>query len=241
MKAMILAAGYGRRLRPLTNFLPKPLLPLGRHLILSYIINFMKNNGIEEVMINLHHLASLLKKRIGNGEKWGLKIHYSYEPKILGTAGGIKKAERFFKGEKYFLVLNADIVFKLNLARVIRFHEEKKAVVTLVLRQDRKLEKYGVIEIDSQGQIVKFLKHQIKQERYVRLYRTMFTGIQLLSPEVLEYVSPAKYAETTGELYPFLLKKGCPVYGCLNRGYWRDLGTREEYFSVNGEKWVWSE
>ncbi|HLB02569.1 MAG TPA: nucleotidyltransferase family protein, partial [Nitrospiria bacterium] len=152
MKAMILAAGLGTRLRPLTNNLPKPLLPLADRPLIHYNLLLLKKYGITEVIINLHYHADKMKKVLGDGSDLGVRISYSEEPEILGTGGGVKKASRFF-ANRSFLLMNGDILVDVNLDKVVEYHLKKKATATMVLRQDPEVEQWGVIETDVQGRI----------------------------------------------------------------------------------------
>ncbi len=151
---MILAAGFGTRLRPLTNVMPKPLLPVGGTPLIVWNLLLLKRHGIHEAVINLHHLGPMIQQALGDGERFGMRLIYSHEPVILGTGGGIKQAEGHFNGEP-FLVLNGDTLFELDLGAVIAGHRERQAAATLVLREDPEAVKWGLIEVDGQGEVVR--------------------------------------------------------------------------------------
>lgn len=226
MKAMVLAAGLGTRLRPITNNIPKPLIPVAGRPLIHYTLNLLKRHNIKEVIINLHYLADMIKKEVGDGSRFGIKVNYSYEPEILGTGGGIKKVEDFFS-DGTFLVINADILVGLDLSDVVRFHKEKGAIATMVLRHDKDVDSYGAIEIDKDGRIRQFLgKIDYKG---APLRKLMFTGIHVLEPEVLSYIPSNISCCINRTAYPEMISTGERVYGYVMDGYWSDLGTPERY------------
>src|ERR1041385_376305 len=136
MKAMILAAGLGTRLRPLTNTIPKPLLPIAGTPLIVWNLLLLKRYGFHDVVINLHHLGPMIEHAVGNGSRYGLRIIYSREPVILGTGGGLKQAELYFSGESV-LVLNGDTLVELDLGALYECHQQSEAMATLVLREYR--------------------------------------------------------------------------------------------------------
>ena len=237
MKAIVLAAGYGERMRPLTNNIPKPLLPINGKPILHYTLQLLKKNGIDEVVINLHHLHQMIMDVFGDGSSLGMKIHYSYEKEILGTAGGIKAAEGFLK-DGTFLVINSDIIADIDIKKVLEFHKKKKAFITMVLRQDPDVERYGAIEVDSDGRIRRFLGNPPYVPPLNKggrggvlppLKKLMFTGIHIIEPEIFDVIPSGRYCGITKETYPKLINKNTPVYGYEFNGYWIDIGTPERY------------
>ncbi|MFO0707084.1 MAG: nucleotidyltransferase family protein [Nitrospira sp.] len=153
MKAMILAAGLGTRLRPLTNTIPKPLLPSAARLIVWNLL-LLKRHGFRDVVINLHHLGPMIEQALGDGSRFGLRLIYSHEPVILGTGGGIKQAELHFSGEPV-LILNGDTLFELDLGALCSFHRERKALATLVLREDPEAVQWGLVEVGAGDRIVR--------------------------------------------------------------------------------------
>ncbi len=232
MKAMILAAGYGTRLLPLTEKTPKALLPLCGRPLISYTLAFLKKWGFKEIIINLHHHPQSIKKELGDGSQFGLRINYSYEPEILGTGGGIKKAESFLANNT-FLVINCDILVDFDLSRAMDFHQEKKALATMILRREEKINSYGAIEIDREGRVRQFLG-KIPYGSGLDLKRLIFTGIHLFEPRVFQYI-PANTFCSINDTYIEMIRKNERVYGYLMEGYWADLGTRERYEIVKRE------
>ena len=229
MKAMILAAGFGKRLKPLTNDLPKPMFPVLNRPILEHTLHFLSSQGIKEIAINLHHQPKRIIDYFGNGKNFKVKLHFSKEESILGTAGGIKKLELFFKDET-FLVINSDILADVNLKDVLKFHQEKKSKLTMVVRQDSNTEKYDSIQRVEEGRIVQFLGHSIKSSAPIT--KVMFTGIQIMEPDIFSRIPENQFYGTTEDVFPKMVQDGTPVYGFLHKGYWIDMGTRETYIQA---------
>lgn len=216
---MILAAGLGTRLRPLTYLIPKPLLPVNGAPMIDWGLKLLERAGIREVVINLHHLPDKIRGHVGNGKKFGLKVNCSYEPKILGTGGGIKKVERFFRREP-FIVMNSDTIIKIGLRRLIRYHFKKGGVATLVVREARRGEPYSRLDITKDGRLKAFGRG-----------RYMFTGIQILTPEIFNVLPRGRPACLIKDGYRKLLAKGLPIYTYLHTGPWQEIGTLAQYKS----------
>lgn len=225
MRAMILAAGKGTRLRPYTRTLPKPLLPVGRHPLIYYNLLLLKKYGITDVVINLHTHASKLKKALGDGLIPGMRITYSEEPTILGTGGALRPVRRLFS-ESTFILMNGDILADLNLDKLVEFHQRKKAAATLVLRKDPDAERWGVIEADGPGRVWRLLKQGADGDR--RLSEYMFTGVQVLEPRIFDYLPRRRFFSII-EAYQSMIPGNERVYGYVMRGFWMDLGTPERY------------
>ena len=229
---MILAAGFGTRLRPLTNVLPKPLFPILNQPILEHTLHFLKSHGIRKTAINLHYKPENITNYFGDGKRFEMDLHYSREEKILGTAGGIKKLQDFFKDDSFW-VINSDILTDVDLNDALEFHKEKKSKLTLVVRQVFNTEKYRPIKLDDDGRIVNFLGHSIMNSKDVT--QVMFTGIQIVEPDIFSRIPENKFYGTTEDVFPEMIKDGLPVYGYLHQGYWADIGTRETYIQAQAD------
>jgi NDP-sugar pyrophosphorylase family protein len=229
MKALILAAGFGTRLQPMTNVLPKPLFPVLNQPILEHTLHFLSLQGIKEIAINLHHRAEKIIDYLGDGKDFGVNLHYSKEDKILGTAGGIKKLQSFFQDET-FLVINSDVFVDINLDNVLKFHKEKKSKLTLVVRQDLNMKNYKSIQRVEEGRIVHFLGTGIKNSETVT--QVMFTGVQIMEPDIFSRIPEDEFCGTTENVFPGMIQDELPVYGFLHNGYWIDMGTRETYIQA---------
>lgn len=219
MRAMILAAGFGTRMRPLTDTIPKALAPVAGRPIIEYALLFLKSRGIEEVVINIHHLGNKLRETLGDGSSYGLQILYSPEDPILDTGGGIKKAQAFFKGEP-FLVLNSDTILDFDLAAFLAAHRQANAIGTLLLRPNSDPEQYGLIQTDAKG-VIRRIRGEPKEIAVNEPLSTfMFTGCQILEPRIFDYMPEKRAFSTTHELYPQLIRKGELLHSFLHRGAW---------------------
>ena len=209
MKAMVLAAGQGTRLRPITDDKPKALVPVAGRPMIEYALLLLRHYGIREIMINLHHLGEQVEKHLGDGKKLDLEISYSEELELLDTGGGLLKAKPFLHGET-FIVINTDALIDLNLAAAIDFHKANNAAVTLVLRPDAVADQYGSMDIDTLGRICRFLDTRASVEPAGPTRKVMFTGVQILEPKIFRYMdneTAAKFS-TTRHTYPRMLCAG---------------------------------
>jgi NDP-sugar pyrophosphorylase family protein len=220
---MILAAGLGTRLRPLTLTTPKPLVEVGGEPLVYRSLRMLARAGVRDVVVNLHHLGEKIEADLGTGERFGLRITYSREPVILGSGGGIKAAERHLTGGPFFVV-NGDALLDLDLAAVLDFHRRKGALATMVLRPDPNPDAWGAIEIDAAQRIRQFVGKLAAPG--VPLRRLMFTGVHVLEPGVFAYLTPA-FSSINEVFYPRAIAAGEPIFGFEYDGYWSDVGTWE--------------
>ena len=224
MKAMILAAGFGTRLRPLTEMKPKALMPVANKPILARNIEYLISHGTMEIILNAHHHSQQVVDYLEDGASFGLKIEVKVEPEILGTGGGIKNTEEFWDKEP-FLVINSDILTDINLAAVYQVHQTSGALVTLVLHD---CEPYNQVQIDDQWNITDIAKGNMPG-------RLAFTGIHVIDPEVLSHIPKGVFSDII-DYYRELIRLGKPVRACLVKGhYWRDIGSIQSYLEANRE------
>ncbi len=223
-QAMILAAGVGSRLDPLTRNLPKPMVPIINKPVMEHILELLKKHGFTEVVMNLHHLGSCIKEYFGDGSKWGVKVHYSMEEDLLGTAGGVKRVSSFFKDT--FLVIGGDDLADLDLSRMIRYHEEKRAVATIALSLVEDPSQYGIAQLNERGRITRFLE---KPKDATIFSNTANTGVYLFEPEILDLIPHGEFYDFGNHLFPKLLQLKKPFYGYLTASYWSDVGHLESY------------
>ena len=229
MKAMVLAAGQGTRLRPTTDSLPKALVPVAGRPMIEYALLLLRHHGIGEIIINLHHFGAQIESRLGDGKSFGLRITYSREPELLDTGGGLLKAKSFLQ-DGTFLVINTDALIDLNLTELIGFHRRVNAAATLVLRPDARADEYGSMDIDGRGRICRFLESKAPVEPAGATRKLMFTGVQIVEPKIFDYMSYAGATEkfsTTKHTYPRMLVSGEALFGFCFNGFWQDLGTME--------------
>lgn len=218
---MILAAGFGSRLRPLTDLTPKALIPVAGKPLIAFPLALLREAGIREVLINLHHLGDQIRAFLGDGSAYGVSIQYSEEHPILDTGGAIKNAEHFLRGDT-FVVLNADTIIDLCLADLIEWHRRKASLATMVLRPDPDAARYGEIEIDAAGRIRRFLGLPVSVPG--PLTPLMFAGVHVFEPQVFEYMERGRFG-ITRVTYPKMLSEGQPLFGYVFHGYWRVLDT----------------
>jgi NDP-sugar pyrophosphorylase family protein len=231
MKAMILAAGFGTRLRPLTYTVPKPMVPIMNRPTLEHTIHLLRTHGIQDITVNLHHLPGIIQDHFGDGKDFGVNLHWSYEPEILGTAGGIKKAQEFLDGEA-FLVINSDVVTDCDLSKVISFHKAKGSALTLVVRQGDSPEQCDPIEVDDDDRIVHMVGTSAKKKPGDTT-RILFTGIQVMEPEIFDRIPENKFYGTTTDVFPGMLEDELPMFAYWHHGYWKDVGTIQSYLDVH--------
>ncbi|HSG06696.1 MAG TPA: NDP-sugar synthase, partial [Nitrospiria bacterium] len=231
MKAMVLAAGLGTRIRSMESGIPKPLIPVGGRLLIEYPLLLLRKHGITDVVINLHYMAEKIEGALGDGSRLGLTIRYSREAEILGTGGGIKKAEDFL-GDAPFLVINSDVVAEVDLEDLIRFHKKSNPAATLVLREDPDPEAWGAVGTDSSGRIIKILGKPETPEKPDQ--NKMFTGVHILDPRVLKFI-PAGRPHHIIDSYIEMIRTGERLMGYSYKGYWMDVGTPERFEKVQAD------
>jgi NDP-sugar pyrophosphorylase family protein len=224
MKAMILAAGFGTRLRPLTDMKPKALMPVTNKPILARNIEYLFSHDITEIIVNAHHHHQQIVDYLREESLSSLNIEVKVEPKILGTGGGIKNTEGFWNKEPFF-VINSDILTDINLAAVYQVHQTSGALVTLVLHD---CEPYNQVQVDEQWNIIDIAKSNTPG-------RLAFTGIHVINPEILSRIPQGKFSDII-ECYRELIRQNKPVRACLVKGhYWRDIGSIQSYLEANRE------
>ena len=231
MKAMVLAAGLGIRLRPLTESVPKPLLPLGPYPLLVWNLLLLRRHGVDHVMINLHYLGEQVRHALGDGSEWHMHLSYSDEPVLLGTGGGIKRVEEFFEGGP-FLVLNGDTIADLDVSQLVACHRKQEALATMAIRDDPDVERWGVIETDENDRVLRIHgKGRAAHEDDVNPCRRMFAGVHVLDPLMLRHVPQGSFSSII-DAYTWWLERGAVVAGYVFSGYWSDVGTPERYAQV---------
>jgi len=231
MKAVVMAGGEGSRLRPLTIRRPKPMVPIAGKPVMEHILNLLKRHGITEVVVTVQYLASSIEDYFGSGSQFGMRITYSREDVPLGTAGSVKNAEEQLT--EPFLVISGDALTDFNLTDFIQYHNDKKSLATLLLAHVPNPLEYGVIITNEDGHISQFLEKPSWGEVFSD---TINTGIYMLDPKVFTYFEKDKPFDFSQELFPFMLKKGDPIYGYVTpSGYWCDVGNLSEYMRANAD------
>jgi NDP-sugar pyrophosphorylase family protein len=228
MRGMILAAGLGTRLFPLTLFRSKPAIPFLDRPLIQYTLDVFRRSGVDEVVVNLHHLPKTVLGALGDDSS--IKRH-SYEPEILGTAGAIGKVRDFFRDEETFVVANGKVYFEGNLTEAIRFHRDTGAMVTLVLIPFVPDERFNPVYIDDSNNITGFgllRENQAPETGYI------FTGIHILQKEILRFI-PEGASDTIMDVYPRVMGEGFPVRGYVTDEFWCETSTLVRYLNRSFE------
>ncbi len=228
MKALFLAGGIGTRLKPLTDDLPKPLVPIMTKPILERNILKLKELGVDEIILSTCYKGDKIEKYFGDGTKMGLKIDYICEDTPLGTGGAIKNAEEFFNDA--FIIVNADILSDIDITDMMKFHKEKSAAVTIAVTKVENPTDYGVIEYDKNLYAKSFTEKPEPSEvksNYIN------AGIYIFEPNVLKEIPEEQAVSIERETFPLLLKKDYPIAVYKTDAYWMDIGTSEKYNQVH--------
>lgn len=229
MKAMILAAGLGTRLRPITNTIPKALISVGGITVLERAIIHLKTAGVKEIIINVHHLAQKIIDYLINNNNFGIRIEISYEKELLDTGGGLKKASWFFNDSKPFFLYNVDIISDFNLRDMLIYHENKKADATLAINR-RKSSRSFLFSQDLRlvGWENSITDELILAQNYENPLKFGFCGIHLISPEIFKYF-PEENVFSMKDFYLQLSAKGLKIIGFpIDGSMWFDIGTPEK-------------
>lgn len=214
MKAMILAAGLGNRLKPLTDRIPKCMVTISGKPILEHNIEWLHQQNINELVINLYHLPNLIHEYFGDGSRWGVQITYSHETSILGTAGGIKKVADLFN--ETFLVWYGDNLSTCNLNRLADFHRTKGGLATIALYQRDDVSQSGIVELDEHERIIRFLEKPKATQVFSHLVNA---GIYILEPEILDFIPENRPADFSQDVFPALLSQNQAIFGYRMSGY----------------------
>jgi NDP-sugar pyrophosphorylase family protein len=228
--ALVLAAGFGTRLRPLTETLPKPLLEVGGESLLSRNLRHLKNVGFEHVFVNAHYLAGLLREYLGDGSRWGLDVTVVEESVILDTGGAIRNIQDKMRSDT-LLTINSDVLLpqSFSLRELIDAHcVIDEPFSTMLLRRDKNTSDYGSLGVSLAGRVVEFLGETYVEEPVTE--RLMFAGVQILSSRVFNYMPPiGSVFSITRDTLREALKREERVEACVYEGYWNDVGTLERY------------
>ncbi|MDA8371504.1 MAG: mannose-1-phosphate guanyltransferase [Nocardiopsaceae bacterium] len=231
MKAVVMAGGEGTRLRPMTANQPKPLLPVVNRPIMEHVLRLLKRHGFDDTVVTVQFLATLIRNYFGDGEELGMNLHYVAEEVPLGTAGSVKNAEEHLRGEP-FIVISGDALTDIDLSDMVRFHRENGAMVTIGLKRVANPLEFGIIIVDEQGRVQRFLEKPTWGQVFSD---TVNTGIYIMEPEVLDRVAEGEVVDWSGDVFPKLLEEGAPLYGYIADGYWEDVGTHESYLSAQAD------
>ena len=239
MKAMILAAGFGTRLFPLTIDRTKPAIPfLGKPLV-GYVAEYIGRHGIKDIVVNLHHQPDSVIKALGSGECFGVHIEYTREePKILGTAGALDRARRFLQDDT-FLVVNGKIITDIDLGAAVETHRRIGAIDTMVLKPNVKREKFTVVKTED-GRVTGFgddaqplTEEEIRDAEHEPVAPMMFTGIHIFEPRVFDFIPREVYSDIVPTFYNPALRQGETIAAHVTDGEWFELSTIQRYLDIS--------
>ncbi|MGI8544262.1 MAG: sugar phosphate nucleotidyltransferase [Aridibacter sp.] len=239
MKAMILAAGFGTRLFPLTIDRTKPAIPfLGKPLV-GYVAEYIAKFGFKEVVVNLHHQPESVINALGDGSDFGVKIHYTYEaPKILGTAGALDNARHLLEDET-FLIVNGKIITDIDINLALETHRKTGALATMVLKPNVERERFSEVfvkngQVTGFGDFPKYLNlEQIQNPKSKIQNPLMFTGIHILEPRIFEYIPRGVYSDIVPTFYNPAINKGEKIAAHIAKGKWFELSTIPRYLEIS--------
>src|SRR5712692_5429002 len=230
MQAVVMAGGEGSRLRPLTINRPKPMVQIVNKPCLGHIFDLLLRHGIDDAFVTLQYLASVIQDSYGDGGGLGLRLRYSIEETPLGTGGSVRQIVDQLADT--FIVISGDAMTDIDLSKVVAFHKERGAAVTLTLVHVPNPLEYGVVITNEDGRIAKFLEKPSWGEVFSD---TINTGIYVLEPRVLKRYAVGEVFDFSKDLFPKLLAEGEPLYGCIADGYWTDIGSIPEYARANAD------
>ena len=228
---MILAAGEGTRLKPLTLNTPKTMLPIAGIPLIIHIIRWLKLFGINEIGINLHYHGDKVIEYLGDGTQLGIKIEYSMEQKILGTSGGVKKLENYFKADP-FVVVYGDVLTNFNLRKMIDYHLVTRAVTTIALVTVSNTWEKGIVELNEEGRILSFSEKPPPGTEKSKLSNG---GIYIVDHEIFDYIPAGGFSDFAFDIFPSMLNHGLALYGykLVPGDYLIDIGSIEKYKQAN--------
>jgi mannose-1-phosphate guanylyltransferase len=239
MKAMILAAGKGTRVRPITYTIPKPMIPILTKPVMEFLVELLRLHGFDEIMVNVSHLANEIENYFRDGSRFGVQIAYSFEGQIvegkligeaMGSAGGMRRIQDFYPYfDDTFVVLCGDALIDLDLSAAVKWHKEKGSIATIIMKSVPKdqVSSYGVVVTDEDDRIKAFQEKPSVEEA---LSTSINTGIYIFEPEVLDYIPSGVEYDIGGDLFPQLVAKGAPFYGLTMDFEWVDIGKVPDYW-----------
>jgi len=228
VKAVLMAGGKGSRIRPLTLSRPKPMIPVANRPMIEYIVEKIKNSGYNELVVTLSYLKNQLRHLLK--EKYPeLDIKYSVEKQPFGTAGGVKKAEKYL--DETFFVLSGDVLVNVDLNQLLDFHKKHDALATMVLTPVKDPSHFGIAVLDENKQIIKFLEKPSPQEVFSKIANT---GTYILEPEIFNYIESRKgEVDFSKDVFPKLIEEKAGIYGYVLDDYWNDVGRPKTYLQAN--------
>ena len=234
MRAMILAAGFGTRLWPLTIGRTKPAIPFLNRPLIAYTIEYLRGHGVTDLIINLHHEPASVREQVGDGSEYGVQITYSVEePEILGTSGALDRVRHLLE-EDTFLVINGKIITDLDLGAAIAAHRRRGALATLVLRPNPRRERFSEVKVRPDERGLEFAGFpDPAQTSAPGPAPLMFTGIHILEPGIFDFIPRGVFSDSVRDVYPRAMEAGALVAAHVAEGEWHELSTLARYLEVS--------
>jgi mannose-1-phosphate guanylyltransferase/phosphomannomutase len=231
VKAVVMAGGEGTRLRPMTASMPKPLLPVVNRPIMEHVLRLLRRHQLTEVVVTVQFLASLVRNYFGDGEELDMELQYATEEEPLGTAGSVKNAEAALADDT-FLVISGDALTDIDLSRLVEFHRQRNAMVTVCLTRVPDPLEFGITILDEDARVQRFLEKPTWGQVFSD---TVNTGIYVMEPEIFDYVKSGESVDWSADVFPRLIEDGHAVYGYVADGYWEDVGTIDSYHKAQAD------
>jgi NDP-sugar pyrophosphorylase family protein len=232
MRAFVLAAGYGKRLEPLTKAVPKPMVPVANKPIIQYNLELLRKYGIKDLMVNIHYFPEQIENYFGDGSQYGVSLNYSYEEHLMGTAGGVLKMFEQSKVKDTFIVMSSDVLSDINLGKMLNMHKKKKAKATIALTPVNDVSQFGVVVVDENDKITAFQEKPSQAEAKSNLVNA---GIYIFEPEVLDLIPKNLPYDFGHNVFPQLVKEKAAFYGYKMIEYWNDIGGPEKLMQANAD------
>jgi len=226
LRALILAGGFGTRLRPITYNTPKPMIPVRNRPFLEYLLYYLKRQGLREIVLCLHYMPEEFIEYFNDGSKLGIHIVYSIEKEPLGTGGAIKNAEKFVSDT--FLVMNGDTFLEFDLVKMLEFHNDHEGIGTIAIKYMKPAKRYGVIKIDSNWRILRFIEKAEINEGFIN------AGVYIFNRKLLDYIPKDKRVSLEKDILPMVLQHE-KIYGFQVNGYFIDIGVPGDLYRFEKE------
>jgi mannose-1-phosphate guanylyltransferase len=235
MKGMILAAGLGTRMGPISRYMAKPVVPFLGVPMIEHSIQVLRSAGIREIVVNTHHLPETVRAVLGDGSRLGVSISYSHEDPILGTGGGIGNVRRFFDGET-FIVINSDVIIDIDASQALATHRASGAATTLVLRPDPE-NRYGKVLIDKDQRIVQIEGSPSGSGGNATAWRSdcMFAGLHVIEPRWFDFAPPRPIYDSVRDVYSAMIAAGELIQGHIFTGRWIDIGSARRLLNATAK------
>jgi NDP-sugar pyrophosphorylase family protein len=214
----------------MTVDIPKPMIPMANRPLMANTVQLLQEHGFNSIIANLHYQADCISSYFGDGQALGVSMNYSREDELMGTAGGVKRCDWFL--DNTFVIVSGDALTDIDLAELVRAHKRKGALATIALKEVEDVEHFGIVITDEDGLIKSFQEKPRPEEA---LSRVANTGIYVFEPDIFKYIPAGQFYDFGKQVFPHLVKAGCPFYGVTVDGYWCDIGNIDTYRQAHAD------